>query len=253
MDMNDDELLSSYLDGELAAAAARELERRLANDGALQARLDALRVADVATRKLFKAVDAAPMPASVLQLLETATPARGKVVAFPARGLRQFWQMPVAIAASLALAVGFMVSRLAEQTGPQGTAIETLSARSVVAGSALFDLLEGQPSGQWTRLGDAVSGQAVLSFADQSGRYCRQLRLDAPAASAHAVACRTQDAWQVEVVAFAGAVPAGQFQAAAEATPASISAAVDGLIGAADPLGPDEENLIISKGWKKID
>lgn len=255
MNNRDDELLSSYLDGELAATAAQELEQRLATDAALKARLDALRGADVATRKLYSAVDAAPMPATVLQLLAAAAPAaateeRSNVVAFPARGLRQFWQMPVAIAASVALAVGFMVSRIADQAGQQDLAFETLNARSIEAGSGLFELLESQASGQVARLGDGVSGQALLTFSDQAGRYCRQLRLDGAAASAHAVACRTAAAWQVEVVAFAEAVPEGQFQAAASATPASISAAVDGLIGAADPLDVDEENRLISKGWR---
>lgn len=253
--MNDDELLSRYLDGELAAAAARELEQRLASDDALQDRLDALRSADAATRRLYAAVDAAPMPASVLQMLAAATPtpataARSNVVALPVRGLQQFWQMPVAIAASVALAVGFMVSRLAEQAAEQGTAFEMLTARSVDHDSALFDLLEGQASGQQARLGDAASGQALLTFSDQAGRYCRQLRLNSPTASAHAVACRTQNAWQIEAVAYAEAVPEGQFQAAAGATPPAIGATVDALIGTADPLDADQESLIISNGWE---
>ena len=164
-------------------------------DSALKARLDALRGADAATRRLFAAVDAAPMPDSVLQLLAKAknaetAPQRSNVLAFPARGLRQFWQTPVAIAASVALAVGFMASQLVQQAAGPDTGLGTLGARSIDAGSGLYALLEDQASGQVARLGDAVSGQAVLTFTDQAGRYCRQLRLDAAAASAHAVACR---------------------------------------------------------------
>lgn len=254
--MNDDELLGSYLDGELAAGDAHALEQRLATDSALKARLDALRGADAATRRLFAAVDAAPMPDSVLQLLAKAknaetAPQRSNVLAFPARGLRQFWQTPVAIAASVALAVGFMASQLVQQAAGPDTGLGTLGARSIDAGSGLYALLEDQASGQVARLGDAVSGQAVLTFTDQAGRYCRQLRLDAAAASAHAVACRAADAWQIEALAYTEAVQEGQFQTAAGATPAGISAAVDGLIGDQDPLDLEEENQVISRGWVK--
>jgi hypothetical protein len=222
----------------------------------LQGRLAALRGADVVTRKLFAAVDAAPMPESVLQLLAKAKPAetaqqRSNVLAFPARGLRQFWQMPVAIAASVALAVGFIASQLVQQLPQVSTPFETLDARSVAPGSDLFELLEGRASGQAARLGDAVSGEALLTFTDRTGRFCRQLRLDSAAVSAHAVACREAGAWQMQAVAFADAVPEGQFQAATAGTPASISAVVDGLIGPADPLDPEEENIAISNSWER--
>lgn len=136
----------------------------------------------------------------------------------PARGLRQFWQTPVAIAASVALAVGFMASQLVQQAAGPDIGLGTLSARSIDAGSGLYALLEDQASGQVARLGDAVSGQAVLTFTDHAGRYCRKLRLDAAAASVHAVACRAADAWQIE---------------------------------AEDPLDPEEENQVISMGWVK--
>jgi negative regulator of sigma E activity len=259
MNTHDDELLSSYLDSELAAAEARELERRLAKDRTLQARLEALRGADAATRKLYAAVDAAPMPASVSRLLAAAEPAakpvakskRSNVLAFPARGLRQFWQMPVAIAASVALVVGFMVSKMAEQVPDAASSTATLTARTITPDSDLFGLLEGQASGQAASLGGGISGQALLSFTDHSGRYCRQLRLDGAAASTHAVACREASGWTLEALAYGDAMTDGQYQQASSATPVSIGSAIDGLIGARDPLDPEEENIAISKGWEK--
>jgi hypothetical protein len=255
MNTHDDELLSSYLDGELAAAEARELERRLAKDRTLQARLEALRGADAATRKLYAAVDASPMPASVSRLLAAAEPAAkskgGNVLAFPARGLRQFWQMPVAIAASVALVVGLMVSKMAEQVPDAASSTATLTARTITPDSDLFGLLEGQASGQAANLGGGISGQALLSFTDHSGRYCRQLRLDGAAASTHAVACREASGWTLEALAYGNAMTDGQYQQASSATPASIGSAIDGLIGARDPLDPEEENIAISKGWEK--
>jgi hypothetical protein len=257
MDKHDDELLSSYLDGELDAAKLRELEQRLATDEALQARLEALRGADRATRKWYAAVDARPMPASVLQLLAGAEPAArpesSKVLAFPARGLRRFWQMPVAIAASVALVAGFLVSKIAEQEPDTGSSTAMLTVRTIAPDSGLFELLEGQASGRVADLDGGVSGRALLTFTDGSGRYCRQLRLDTAAGSTHALACRETGGWAMQALAYGDAQGEGQYQQAASATPASIESAIDALIGDTDPLDAEKENQAISNSWKKMD
>lgn len=51
--MDDDEKLSAMLDGELTPQELIELEARLANDPALQARLDAFKQADELIRAAF--------------------------------------------------------------------------------------------------------------------------------------------------------------------------------------------------------
>jgi anti-sigma factor RsiW len=176
MDKHDDELLSSYLDGELDAAKLRELEQRLATDEALQARLEALRGADRATRKWYAAVDARPMPASVLQLLAGAEPAArpesSKVLAFPARGLRRFWQMPVAIAASVALVAGFLVSKIAEQEPDTGSSTAMLTVRTIAPDSGLLAAEVTGGSRLWAGGGrrmDQAAGGAAERGAGASG------------------------------------------------------------------------------------
>ncbi len=251
MKNTDDNLLSAYVDGELAADESLKLEQRLPQDSQLQARLDAMRAADAATRKLFAEVDAAPMPDAVLQLLEREPAKPDNVVAFPERGIARFLQMPVAIAASMALAVGLLVGEVSQQFDGPATSIETLSARSIDSGSELHRLLEASSSGAATELANGESGRAVLTFADKEGRYCRQLRVDSSAGAAHAIACRGDTNWEVEALAFTDAAPEGQFQAAATDTPVTIMATVDGLIGTADPLDGEEEKQAISNSWKK--
>lgn len=251
MDNKDDILLSAYVDGEIDDAEAREIERRLAADGDLRKRLDAMRAADAATRKLFAAVDAAPMPDAVLRLLESKPAMPDNVVAFPQRGLSRFMQMPVAIAASVALVVGFMVSDLARQAPGPATSIELLSARSIDTESGLHRLLEQSSSGQEMDLGSGETGRALLTFEDRTGEYCRQVQVNTDASAAHAVACRRDDVWQVEALAFVDTAPDGQFQPAAGATPFTITATVDALIGTADPFEEEQENQTISNSWKK--
>lgn len=253
MEYKDDEKLGAYIDGELSTEEAAALEQELAADAGLQARLDALLATNAAARDLFAEVDRQPMPAAVLGLLAEKETGPENVVAFPRRAVERIFSMPVAIAASVALVVGFLVVDLSRQaTGPMSP-MEALSAGSIDTGSALYQLLEENSSGQPVELGNDQIGAAVLSFADTSGRYCRQLQVASTESVAHAVACRGNDAWQVEAVAFADPGPGGQFQPAGAMTPLDIISAVDALIGDAEPLDNAQENHAISRGWKNSD
>lgn len=73
----DDDLLSAYLDGELPDLQMRALERRLADDPALQRRLDALRAADAQVAQTMDRVLSEPVPLSLVRALSPPRPARG--------------------------------------------------------------------------------------------------------------------------------------------------------------------------------
>lgn len=253
MDYRDDETLSAYLDGELTTDELRTFERRLETDTALQARLSMMREADAATREVFAAVDAAPMPEAVMELLKRA-PATGgdNVVAFPQRGLDRFMQVPVAIAAGVALVVGFLVSDVFQQLPGRADSIQSLSAQAIDADSSLHRLLEERRSGEIMSLADGQEAEVLLSFEDpQNARFCRQFRVDNADSAAHAVACREAGNWNIEALAFADAAPGGQFAPASAGIPFTISGTVDQLIGSTEPLGIEEENRVISGSWKK--
>jgi len=250
MNISDDALLSSYLDGELHADKASELERRLENDADLRSRLDAMRAADDATRQLFDAIDDAPIPDAVLQMLAGEQHGRDNVVAIPLCGLGRFFQAPVAIAASVALAVGFMVSELVQQPYDTTSPIESLGARLIQPESDLHRMLENDLSGQVENLAGNARGQVLLTFKEQSGTYCRQLRVDTADESAHGVACRHDGTWQIEALAYTDPTPGGQFQPAASAIPFNITATIDNLIGPGNPLEIDQEKQAISTRWE---
>lgn len=252
--MKDDELLSAYIDGELVADEVAVVVERLANEHALVRRLEAMRSSDDAVRAVYEQLDEKPLPDGVNQLLDLAENKieTSKVVSFPVRGMRRFANMPVALAASVALVAGFLAIRQM-QVEPQTNGVEALIAGQLDIGSEVYDLLERGVSGEPGVLGESSEMRIVLSFESEGGDYCRQLFVGATDRSVHGVACRAATGWQLEAVALgAPGTPGGQFQPAAVDTPEAVSEAIDGLIGARDPLNQDEERALISTAWKKL-
>lgn len=248
---DDDTLLSAYIDGELPAAEADRVTERLAREPLLMRRLETLRAGDAAVRDAFERIDDEPMPASVLEMLgaKPATPA-DNVVAFPARGAQRFFQVPVALAASIALVAGFLVSNVLRDAPGMGIDLERGGA--VAATSPLHALLEGGVSGEAQVLASGTTGEVVLTFEDRDGDWCRQVAVASGPEALHGVACRRNGAWQVEALGYAPAGQAGGvYLPAGSDTPDAVDAAIDGLIGPADPLDNSEENRLISGGWKK--
>lgn len=248
----DDELLSAYIDGELPDDAADALTARLASEPQLMQRFEALRGADAAVRDVYAQIEKTAMPASVLDLFDTSQPeARAEnVVAFPARGIRRFFEAPVAIAASVALMAGFVIANLL-QDALSPVSSNAFVAGAVPAGSGLYELLESTPGGEPLDLSGNMA-EVILTFEGPDGDWCRQLRVAGTAHSIHGVACRRDATWQLETIALGEALaPEGQFGTAGGATPDAIEAAVDALIGAGAPLEPDKENTLISIGWEK--
>ncbi len=248
---NDDERLSAYIDGELSADEAAALVERLANEPALVQRLEAMRAGDDAVRAVYRNLDDLPLPDGVTRLLEadTAGPAAGNVVPMRRRVMPRFVNLPVAIAASIALVAGFLALRQT-QDDPHLNAVDAMVAGRV--DKEVHELLETAISGIPERLGDSAEVQVVLSFESESGDYCRQLYVAATERSVHGVACRGTSGWQLEAVAVgAPGVPGGQFQPAASDAPEPVLAAIDGLIGDRDSLSIDEEKALISESWKK--
>lgn len=216
--------------------------------------LEALRSTDSAVRDVYRAIDDAPMPGTVLELFDTPSAAgqTDNVVAFPARGFRQFLQAPVAIAASVALMAGFLLADIFRQDINAPIGDVSLVAGTIDAQSGLHTLLEESASGVPQDVGDGATAELVLSFENTAGDYCRQLMVADTARAAHGVACRRGDTWQMEMVAYGAAAAAnGQFTPAAGNTPAAVSALVDGLIGTGEPLDQDTESRLISTSWEK--
>lgn len=251
MNHDDDTLLSAYIDGELPAADADRVTARLAREPLLMRRLETLRAGDAAVREAFERVDNEPMPAAVLEMLGAA-PAKpaGNVVPLPARGAQRFFQLPVALAASVALLAGFLVSNLLRDEPGMGIDLEHGGA--VASASPLHALLEGGVSGEARVLASGTTGEVLLTFEDRDGDWCRQVAVASGPEALHGVACRRDGTWQVEALGYTPAGRAGGvYLPAGSDTPEAVDAAIDGLIGPADPLDVPAENRVISGGWKK--
>lgn len=251
--LTDDQLLSAYIDNELAPEQADAITERLATEPQLMQRLEAMRGNDDAVREAFRQVDETPMPASVIAAVERSRQesSTDNVIQMPFRGVRRFFEMPVAIAASVALVAGFIGASLFRPVGPSPDAGYVLAAGDVPADSALFELLESTPGGVNIDLaGD--SAKVLLTFEDVNGDWCRQLRVAGADRSVHGIACRRASSWQLETVSLGDAgTPDGQFATAGAETPDAIESAVDALIGDGIPLESEEENALISGAWKR--
>ncbi len=120
--LDEGELLAAYLDGETDDVSTRRLERRLADDVALAARLDAL----AATRAQLQRLGQVEMPDDVRQRLRERL-ARERAPETPAvapRTRRQRWRArfaPIAAAAAVALVAVVGLASVGPSLGGGGT------------------------------------------------------------------------------------------------------------------------------------
>ena len=233
--------LSAYLDGELDPARADALETRLAAEPELAERLAALRTAEARFVRELEAVEDAPLPEGLLSLLESGDAAPAANVA----GLQQRRPapLPLALAAGIALVVGFLLARLV--VPPAGAPGDSLLAGGVVdSASPLHDVLQHQPSGTLTELAGGAVVTPVMSFAAEGGGYCRELQVQSAAGGSRALACtRSGAAWQVEVAEFAPADAAG-YQVAGSS---SAVARAGARRRAGEPLDAEEEAALLGR------
>lgn len=226
----DEERLRAYVDGELDAAQAAEIEAGLARDAeaaAFVAREQALRQR---LQAAFAPVLDEPVPARLQQALDTtpslpAVDAAAEPVTMPAhRRIAANAPWWAGIAAALVLGIGIGRGLLAP--APQPSLLATAPDGTLVAAAPLAQALSTQPGGA------AAAGapvQVAWTFRDRDGRYCRTFVLDAPAAAG--LACREAEAWRVQVIARQDAPAAGgPYRQAASALPQAVLQAVDARI-----------------------
>lgn len=248
----EDELLSAYLDNELPAADADTVTLRIAKEPLLAERLSQLRQATDDARKQFRAIDDIPLPQAVVDLLQRDSrsaaneAAAGNVVQLAPRGIRTFLQVPVALAAGIALLAGFFVANQVQRTSD--TTPDSLFARDIAMDSSLHKLLETGSGADSTSLATDTSAQLRITFLDVSGDYCRQFAIAGPGTNAQALACRRGGQWRMEAVSLA-APAAAAYQSASADPSSAVEAAIDALIGPGEPVNESTEKRLISNGW----
>ncbi len=219
-EMENDEMLMALADGELPEPESSRLLTRIARDPALAERYALF----AETRALMQqAYPAEPVPEALRQAILGA-PAENVV---PFRAPRRAW-VPVALAASLALAVGLGGFFAGQSLAPAEAGDPALAAAS---------LLETTPTGG-SVAGPGGNAQVLASYETDIG-LCRLISLELDSGGAErAMVCREATGWTVALSVIAGS--AESFIPASETATALIDTFLDGF-SAGSALDPEAE------------
>ena len=225
----DDELLIAFADGELDEVSRARVERAIADDPALKARLETQQRLRARLAAHYAPAAEEEVPERLRAMLET------NVVAFPTvRPARPIWQSLAALAATLVL--GLALGRTLDAPGPVGVEDGTLVARGALAEALETQLASAQPSDAATRIG--------ISFRGGDGRLCRTF----DSATASGLACRNENGWQLVMTGSGTAAARGQFRQAGSGDPLVLRAAQEIMAG--EPLDADAERRARDSGWR---
>jgi hypothetical protein len=219
-----DEILSAYLDGELAPEDAEPVRALLSRDGKLRERLERLRLASDLTRE-------------ALAPLAVATPALRA-----ATGISWRRYAAPGAAAIAACAAGIVFGLLMSGDGEESL---FMLDGGIIAAPPVAHALDETPSGGSMRSGD-VELAALYSFRDEEGRACRVFRARLSGAAVEGAACRDGARWRMLALTPAEASALG-YTEANSAEPAAIAAAVDEAY--AQEIDAAEEAALIAGGW----
>lgn len=230
----DESVLMAWVDGELDEVTRRRVDRAVADDPALAARLDMHRQLRDRLSGHYAPIAAEPVPHAMRALLEES--AKVAPLASLAAPRWRNWGIGGAIAASLVLGLG--VGHLA--SGPAGPI--AVQNGAMVAQGELASALD-------TQLASVQDGAAVrigLSFQRKGGGWCRSFE----GAAVSGVACREGKGWQVQQLLPGVGQKSGQGTDYRQASSgdARLIATVDALIAGA-PADAQGEKAAMEKGW----
>ena len=230
--------LSAYLDGEVTASEARDIEVALEADTELRARLDQLRGGDLAVKAAMDRLLERPVPDALAQAVRAAMTAReprplndNAAALRPRATLARQALWPSAIAA--ALVGGVMLGHLTPLAGA-GTADWTSQAGSGApqAGQAMAAALGGATSGAHVILASGRTMTPIMTFTSQDGSLCRQFDVVGAEGIESGLACRAdRSAWRLVALTKAGpAASDGGYRTASGPGGDAVSAMADRLI-----------------------
>ena len=230
--VDDDHLLSMYIDKELDAERTIALVTRLQRDASLRARLTSMEANDAALRKLVKG------KASVPEHLAPLVKADNVTIMPSARN----WIHP----AGVALAAGFAVVVALVSSLNRADVFNPMTMDPQLASA-----LEHSPSQAtgWERLENGRDFRSVLTFPAADGRWCREFLLAQDESHWRGVACRDNGKWESQVVGSEVFLEQEtQYRPAGAGDSEQVARFIDET--AADvALGPQQEAALISSGW----
>ena len=230
--VDDDHLLSMYIDTELDANQTIALVTRLRSDASLRARLIAMEANDAALKTLFKAKASVPEHLAPLVKADNAT-------MMPSARSRTR-RAGIALAAGFAVVVAFF-----------GTMNQADVFNPMTMDPQLASALEHSPSraSGWEQLENGRDFRSVLTFPAADGRWCREFLLAQDELHWRGVACRDDGKWENQVVGSEVFLEQEtQYRPAGADDSEQVARFIDET--AADvALGRQQEAALIYSGW----
>jgi hypothetical protein len=221
----DDETLMAYADGELDAVSAKRVERAIAEDPALAARVEAHRKLRTQLAMAFP-LGGTPDP---LEAMIRAAPVA--IAPRPAAAWRRSWNLAGAMAACLV--VGLLIGSHWESTS-----VKTGHDGALIASGTLAHALDTQLTG--------IQGETriLVTFRDTRGNYCRVF--SAPAVDG--IACRDDRQWRLVRTGTNGEASRSEYRQAGSSDMAMMAAAQEMM---AHEVTPAEERNASTDGWRR--
>ena len=231
--VDDDHLLSMYIDNELDAERTIALITRLRTEPTLRARLERMEANDSAVKRLYSEADHT-VPTQLASLVRAEN-----VTMINTSRTWQRWAGG-AIAASFAAVLTLVINV------NQSVVFNPMSMDPQLA-----DALEHSPSraSGWETLGSDRVFRGVLTFPAADGRWCREFLLGQNESQWRGVACRDSGEWANQVVGSEVFLEQEtQYRPAGAADSEQVARFIDET--ATDvALGPQQEAALIASGW----
>ena len=231
--VDDDHLLSMYIDNELDAEQTISLVGRLKSEPVLRTRLTQLEENDGVVKQVY-AQSAVSVPNHVAALIS----ADNVTLLRPVRQWRRW--TTAAVAASCAAVVAMVLNT------NQAAVFNPMTIDAQMAHA-----LESSPSraSGWEILDDERSFRSVLTFPAADGKWCREFLLSHRESNWRGVACRDGSNWVNQVVGSEVFLnQETQYRPAGADNSQSVARFIDET--ATDvALGPQQEAALIQSGW----
>jgi len=240
-----EEILMAYADNELDSQTRSAVEAAMATDPDVARRVARHKALRARLRTAFDQIVDEPPPQRLIDAARGVPAVRREGNVIPLRRKappRRAWPQWMSLAASLVVGVliGQALLRTSGAPGPITTRDGKLLANGVLAQALSEQLVSTQKEDLPVRIG--------VSFKSKDGDYCRTFLLHESTTLA-GVACRDNDAWQVQTLA-QGEAPAagGTYRQAGSEMPRSVMQAVEDTI-AGEPLDAHAETAARAKNW----
>jgi hypothetical protein len=234
----EDEKFFAWLDGELDAAEAAQVEAEVAADPRLMRLAEQHRGFGTRLRETFATIATAPVPERLANAVQPPPPAQ--IIDFGSQRARRATWLPLPQWAAIAatLVVGVLVGTAL--IGERGGSPVEVHGGTMYAAAGLDRALDTQLASA----GDVAGVRIGVTFRDSAGVICRSFTEQ----RSSGLACRDGNDWRLRGQFAAPEGQSGDYRMAAGADP-KLAALIDSTI-AGDAFDAAQEKAAKDRGWR---